>query len=372
MFSDPDRAFRQYQASGSRLQRFPLLVVALLALLPDCAPLTRPQPTVEPTAIAPSSPSDSISAVEHYLEGKRAAAAIDSVAPPYIAVLPVADVSGFRDDIWDLEMEIAHLLSHTMEGEPHWRVVPHGAVADVVSTYRQLTREEVLESGRMLESDLVVSGKIVDYDMKRTSVGDPFVGGYKSYTGIIDVQLILLHVADGGEIGRANARKETVDRGLGLDLLGKPRDQDVQLMELEKMEFGSAEFRATPLGQVTDYAVEELVAELAKLVSPSSLKLGDEPAKILSKYQEEVYVNLGSENGLQVGYRLEVFPGPQRIRVADHDSQRIGVVEVIDVVGSRLAKVKVLDGYYAIEADDRIRPIESEHSTPSDDDLLPE
>ena len=337
---------------------------ALFALFFGCAPLTQPQPAANTSAnSAAPTPADSVSAVVRHLEQKRSADSV-AVGQPYIAVVPLADLSGFRQGVWDLELELAGLLSTAMQGQPHWRVVHHSAVAQAVGTYRKLTREEVLEAGRILEADLVVSGSIVDYDMKRISAGDPYVGGYKSYTGVIELQLVVLRVLDGSELGRVESKQESVNRGLGLDLLGKPREEDVRLMDLAQMIFGSTEFHATLLGQVTDAAMEELVGKLKRLVSPTSLSLVGEPAKIVSKYQEEVYINLGSEIGLHVGYRFEVFPGPARI-VAQEAPQRIGVVEVISVIGARLSRVRVLDGYYAIEADDRLRLIEIE--APQDD-----
>lgn len=299
-------------------------------------------------------PTDSVSAVGRHLALKRNTAGVE----PYMAVVPLADVSGFRAGIWDLGPEMARLLSTTMRAQPHWRVVDQDAVSEVVGAHRKLTRNEILAAGRILEADLVVSGSILDYDMQRITVGDPLLAGYKSYTGIAELQLIVLRVEDGSELGRADSRQESVNRGLGLDLLGRPRKQDLQLRNLEEMEFGSAQFQATPLGQATFAAIEDLVGKLARVLSPTSLRLTGEPARILSKHQEEVYINLGSENGLRTGYRFEVFPGPERTRfVASGPPQTIGLVEVIDVVGARLARVRVLAGHQAIEADDRLRPL---------------
>ena len=332
------------------------LLLLLLGLAAGCAPLQRP----EPPAAAPADSSaaaltDSVSAVVRHLEQKRA----EPASEPYIAVMPLADLSGFRSDIWDLELEMARLLSNGMRGLPYWQVVDQEAVAAVVGNYRKLTRKEVLEAGAILEADLVVTGSIVDSDMKRISVGDPFVGGYKSYTGIAELQVLVLQVADGSELGRADSKQEAVSRGLGLDLLGKPRDEDLELMGLEETEFGSTEFQATPLGQVTYDAVEDLVGKLTRLLHPSSLKLDGQPGRIMSKHQEEVYINLGSENGLRAGYRFEVYPGPERARAAEQGApERIGLVEVADVIGGRLSRVRVVEGYYAIEVDDRLELME--------------
>ena len=294
--------------------------------------------------------------LDKYLHRKQLTADSTSVPVPYIVVMPLKNESGFRKGIWDLEQEMAALLSEKMDDSPDWRMVPFHVVAEFVGERKEVEPERALEVGRLVEADIVLLGAIEDYDLSRVTVGDPMLGGYKSYSGTAELDLKALDVNNGTELGTIHTRQESVDRGLGLDLLGRPRDQDLQFMKLHQLEFGSEEFLATAIGQVTVSAMQDLVLKLGQLIKPSELDLSGEAPKVLSVFGEEVYINIGSENKLRPAYRFEVYPGPERVEEEGLDAgQRIGVVEVREIIGARLSSVRVVEGEDRIKAGDRLR-----------------
>lgn len=323
----------------------------------SCAPLTPP----EISSSAPGGEGDKeeeeiSSALDRYLHFRRLSADPTAATRPYIAVLPFVDKSGFRKGVWDLEWEMARLLSGEMAAFPEWQVVPHKAVNEVAGKSGKPDLTAAIEFGRALEADIVLLGIIQDYNLERLSVGDPMLGGYKSYSGIAKLELRAVRVDDQSEVGMVEAERELVDRDLGLDLLGKPRDQDLQFAGLQQVAFGGEEFRSTVLGQATIEAIDELLQKLVQQVRPQALNLGGQPAELLSVYGTDVYINIGSENRLRVGYRFEVLPGSQRVRQEGVDPLlRIGVVEVQEIIGARLSSVRVLEGENSIRAGDRLR-----------------
>jgi hypothetical protein len=332
-----------------------------------CAPLTLP----ESPLVAAGVPADRVavdtlvvSALERYLHLRHLQADTTAAARPYIAVLPFADESGFREGVWDVEHEMAGLLSARMAIQPDWHAVPYKAVAEVVGKSRKIKKEQALLAGRRLEADFVITGRLLDYDLRRLSVGDPMLGGYKSYAGVAEIELRVLRVHDESEFDLMSERKEIIDRGLGLDLLGKPRDQDLQFINLAKIPFGSADFDSTAIGQATQEVMGTLINRLIEMVKPSGLHLEGELAQILSVYGDEIYINIGSENGLHSGYRFGVYPGVERASAEMVDAlKRVALVEVKEVIGARLASVVVLEGKEWIKVGDRLQLIQDEQES---------
>ncbi len=331
-----------------------------------CAPLTMPAPPVD-AAVAERAAADTVvvSALERYLHLRQiqpdtAAAA----ARPYIAILPFADESGFREGVWDVEHEMARLLSARMAMQPDWHTVPFEAVDQVVGKTRKLKKEQALLAGRRLEADFVIMARLLDYDLRRLSVGDPMLGGYKSYAGVAEIELRVLRVHDESEFDLLHTRKEIIDRGVGLDLFGKPRDRDLQFVNLAKIPFGSADFDSTAIGQATQDAMGELINKMIEMVKPSGLHLDGDLAQILSVYGDEIYINIGSENGLHSGYRFGVYPGIERVSGEMMDGlRRLALVQVKEVIGARLASVVVLEGKEWIKVGDRLQLIQDEEES---------
>jgi len=332
------------------------LAIAFL-LWCSCAPLTTPGGEDgawqgEESAVVPPS------ALQNYLEVRHAY--VKGVRPDFIAVMPFADESGFREGIWNVEYELGNMLSSELGVINGWQVVPFDAVAELAMEFGDLSEVQALEIGRKLEADLVLMGLLQDYDMRRLSVGDPLVGGYKSYTALAQMEVRLLH-SDGSEIGIAETLRELTDRDLGLDLLGKPREQDLQFSGLKEIEFGSDPFRQTLLGRVTVEAMEELVQKVASLSKPGNIELDDLKPEIISVYGDDIYANLGSEHGIRPRFRFVVYPSTDRIQLEGLDPREtVALVEVLEIIGVRLSSLRVLNETGTIKPGDRLKLVDIE------------
>lgn len=341
----------------------PLLCVFLIGHLTSCAPLTLPEDLSQEARIEGQevAEEEKESALEVYFRLKRLREREQAVLPPYVAVLPFVDESGFRKDIWDLGWEMARLLSGEAAGSAKWHVVPYEAVDELLGKRRVLSIEELVELGEQVEADMLFLGTIDDYDMKRLSVGDPMLGGYKSYIGVAKMRLGALRVQDQYDMGMVSSEQEASDRDLGLDLLGKPREQDHKFAELRNIEFASVDFRESLLGKATLAALEEMISGMEALFEPEDLKLDGQMPEVLSVYGDDVYINIGSENGLRIGYRFAVFPGFGRVEEGGAEARRrLGVVEVREIIGARLSSVRILDGIGKIRAGDRLSALVQE------------
>ena len=337
-------------------------VAALLACLCcACAPLTSPLVVAPGEATKPEVAEEVPGALAHYLDFRKMSADSTVAPPPYVAVLPFGNPSGFREGVWDLERGMAALLSDEMVSVPRWRVVPFEAVDEAVGKRRNLNPEEAFEIAHLLEADVVLLGVLEDYDLKRVSMGDPLLGGYKSYTGVASLYIQALRVADQSRIGTAESDQELTNRGVGLDLLGKPRDEDVEFFGLAEMIFGSEEFRETVIGQATMAAAEDVISQLIVLFRPNKLRLGGRVPEIISVYRTDVFIDIGSESGLRAGYRFVVYPGLERSRKEGADAQMLlGVIEVRQIIGARLSSVHVLEGQDNIRVGDRLKALETD------------
>lgn len=314
---------------------------------------------------------------------------------PYIAVFPFRDDSGFPDDFWDLENDIARLLAAEMAVERLWHIVPFDAVAEAIAgspersvdvstlqrpmnILRRLShmggnpvstrggplgadKGELYEAAKVLAADIVLFGTLLDLNMERFSVGDPLLGGYKSYRGITEVELKAVRVADRSTVGNLYSRKETTERGLGLDLLGKPREQDQQFVNLRDMAFGSEEFRTTGIGQATLAAMAELIGKLAGILKPRGITMPEGGhAEVLSVNGVEIFINIGSENGVYVGQRFSILPAPERALTQNLAGDTpVSVAQVQDVIGGRVSRARALYGAALVVTGDHLQPIEA-------------
>ncbi|MBT4613403.1 MAG: hypothetical protein HOC05_25370 [Gemmatimonadetes bacterium] len=307
-------------------------------------------------------------ALRAYLDA-RGEAQIDpsAVYRPWVILLPFEDQSGFRSGVFELSTDVPNMLGTILEESQACRIVPPEVAAELIAG-RDAEWSEAFQTqlSDSLRADYVISGVLTDYNFERLHVGDPLLGGYKSWEGTAELEVRL---AGGGLRHQSQARHVTQNRGIGLDLLGKPREQDLHYVRLEEMEYGGPEFLQTALGEATQNMMRQITSELVEILQPRRLVGVDTMPTVLSVSGGEVFIDVGIDHGVRRGYRFTVDPSDTRPAVADDEAAVVGddeaaVVEVQEVISAGVSRATLLRGHAA--AGQRLRLIISaEDETPT-------
>ncbi|UCC71461.1 MAG: hypothetical protein JSV86_13830 [Gemmatimonadota bacterium] len=189
-------------------------------------------------------------------------------------------------------------------------VVERQAIADVMA------EQELQYSGAVNPETAVQAGRIIGAQFLIRPVITTFSYGEKGRSGEAAVTVpVDVPVAGGIRIGGG---KKTVQARLVIDSRiydvqtsqitasvqgeGSVEEKSSQLaLDTDVLDVGTAGFEDTPLGEATRMAVEQVVASLVA-------ELGDKPwrGRVVTVSGGQVYVNAGSESGMQVGDVLEV------------------------------------------------------------------
>ncbi len=255
---------------------------------------------------------------------------------PWVVMLPFEDASGFRSGVFELPTDIPAMLGHLLEEAQICRIVSAEVTAELIGrrshTWAGIHRDALVDS---LHADYAISGILVDYNLERLQVGDPLIGGYKSWEGTAEIAA-MLH--DGGQQHQSQARHVTQSRRVGLDLLGKPREQDLQHARLEEMPHGGPEFLKTELGEATLLAMQQIVQELTQVLQPRELVGLNGPPTILSVAEGDVFIDAGSDHGMRRGYRFRVVDDTTA------SGDQVPIVEVQDVISTNVSRGFILRG----------------------------
>ncbi|MEE2657860.1 MAG: hypothetical protein VX733_05095 [Candidatus Latescibacterota bacterium] len=275
------------------------------------------------------------------------------LAPLRLALLDFEDLAGFQGE-WTLAQNVPELLGRYLDGEDVFDVIPRGRVVEAQASSdvaNLLGRHRAVAVGRQLEADIVIHGVVETFGMRRTSAGDPNLAGYKSYRSVVGLSEVeVIRVATGQLIGTVEVMRDSTERPLGLDLFGRPRRQDREFRELFTLKFGSERFFELPLGTVTDAAFTDLQRDIATLLGDRPpIDLSSGKAVVLAVDEDEVYLGIGVDDNVEYGDLLPLF-GDDPARVDD----RIGLVQVREVIGPHLCKAEIVEGSELVEAGSRI------------------
>ena len=266
-----------------------------------------------------------------------------------ILIVPFEDHSYFRGS-WDISRGIPRVLGELLQQGRNIVVLPLDTL-DSLQTKGEdgaaLSEAQVLRIGTAAGADLVVNGDIRNFSIKRFNAGNPFLGGYTSYTALVEVEIQLLQPLSGSQVGAATGKAEMTDRDLGLTLLGKPTRKEAALLKLNKIPFGVERFRRTIIGKVTLDALQQLTEEIEAKTSPPHTLQQPEP-KILSLEGKEGFVNLGLADKIEVGHKFVVY--------SRREEKRIGVVQIAEVLAQHFSRVLVLQGQENIQVKDILAP----------------
>lgn len=262
-----------------------------------------------------------------------------------VLVVPFEDQSDFRGT-WDLRQGVPQLLSELLREGGAFEVLPFDTLAAPAAEAEDgaARHDRELGAARKAGADLVLAGDVRRFAIKRFNVGSPLVGGYTSYSVAVEVEARLTRVLTGSRDGdEVRGRSDVDDQDLGLTLLGKPTQTEAALARLNEVPFGAPEFRETIVGKATLDALGRIAGELAARASLSAVPEG----KVLSLEGGGGFANLGLADHLEAGLRLAVH--------SRRDTQRVGTVQIVEVLAGHLSRFRVLEGEQGMEKGDLLR-----------------
>jgi hypothetical protein len=260
------------------------------------------------------------------------------VRPLRIALLPFEDRAGFQGE-WNLATDVPALLGKYLSDVASVEVISMDVVVAAVKAKKLEDfkyNKDVVRIGRDLAADIVIAGIVERFGTRRRTVGDPNLINYKAYSSQIELTNVrLIRAVNEKEVDSFDISNESEEKPLGLDLFGKPRQQDREFRELFKVEFGSERFFELQLGKLVDEVFEDLSLRITRaLIERSPIDLSGETAKILSVDDDEVFLGIGSQNHVEYG---DVIP------VYDEEGAQMALVEVNEVLGSQMSRARVVE-----------------------------
>ena len=261
-----------------------------------------------------------------------------------VLVVPFEDQSDFRGT-WDLRQGVPRLLTELLRDGGAFEVLPFDTLAappDGGETGASRHDRE-LGAAREAGADLVLGGDVRRFAIKRFNVGSPLVGGFTSYSVLVEVDARLTRVLTGSREGEeVSGRAEVKDKDLGLTLLGRTTETEAALARLNEVPFGAPEFRETIVGAATLDALGQVAGELSAQVVVSAVE-----GKVLSLEEDGGFADLGLADRVEAGYRLAVH--------SRRDTQLVGTVQIVEVFAPHLSRFRTLEGQGAIVEGDLLR-----------------
>lgn len=276
-------------------------------------------------------------------------AAAESPLPTLrLALLDFEDRAGFQAE-WQLSREVPELLGRYLDADDAVFVIAPKEVA-AVQKDEQLKKHRGLDRavrlGQRLNADVVVTGVVEKLGMRRVTVGNPNLAGYKSYNSAVHLsQVQLIRVATGEIVETFETLRDSTEKSYGLDLFGRPRKQDRVFRELFKVDFGSERFFELTFGKLVDVAFSDLSSQMiTSLTERPPIDLSGEQAQVLAVEADEVYLGIGILDRVEYGDVLPLYD----------KEVRIALVRVHQLIGPHLCKAEVVEKFGAIDTGLRI------------------
>jgi curli biogenesis system outer membrane secretion channel CsgG len=194
-----------------------------------------------------------------------------------------------------------------------------------------VTPQTAVELGKLLGVELMVMGSITEFGFERYGAGitSRFRGAMYRYTCKIDVRVVNVQTA---EIMYANSEgSDHIDIGVGIEGYSAGRDSD----------YGRV------AGKTLEKATKKLVDELAVKAGGMSTYVGF--GRVASVSGDNIYINRGSSDGVNVGDRFTVIRFGDAIIDPDTGQElgkmesEVGVIEVVSVQ-AKLSICKLVSG----------------------------
>ncbi len=321
--------------------------------------------------------------------------------------------SGGKHEKWDLKTGFRDLLNERLEESQLYAVVKLEelfiAMAELDISKRSLKREEKrAELADKLDLNAMIAGDVRKFNQERAkgsisrtyrgqienirSVGVTGTGAAGQYYSASVHLKVKIYNTIGKEISVAQVKKSanyerggisagpitavTSNRGSSVKIGSakveskKRKPLIVSPKWLNKIKFGSPEYKQTLFWVATEKALDEIILKLRKQIGPEIIVQEAKPTpesegttakptltglvkgKIASVTENppQAYINLGSEAGVKIGDQFTVYTDGKAIIDPDtggllgYEEAIVGKIEIIDIMSGRMSKANIVSG----------------------------
>ncbi len=308
--------------------------------------------------------------------------------------VPFSDISGFNGK-WNIGMDVPRYLS--AYNKERFRV---GVVSPL--SVRQFALEKSIDTTRFKNlSNLrtiaehfhvryIVSAEIEEFSIGRFIVSEVQLAGYEAFAATVKVNFILYDAARFASSREAILYEGTAegtvnDRSLGITLFGKRTERTNQYFMLDEITFGGEMFNQSILGEALLKCADDLGTKLERAIpllvtkslvlsssividttvtdSTFTLKRQLINGEIVLVDDGDVFINLGSADGISVGDMLPVYSGAKEITdpktgvLLGSREEKVGEVQVIEIRAEHLCLASIVSGKGNLAAKQRVRKV---------------
>lgn len=294
---------------------------------------------------------------------------------PVCAFLPFKNKSGFESKNWDIVNDIPNVLADSLFKSGKYQIVEQREINEYlrenkIRSYQYENLNVLNQITTALKIDYLIMGQINQFGLSRVNVGSFLVGGYESYQAEIEVNFFVYNHLDSTRTENYISASEIKRRDLGLKLIGKPSEHYVNFEELDKLEFNSPEFKRTIVGEALKELTGDFVYKFTELFSVASIKEHNSSSSISEAYSEativfmrndEIYLNVGTQDKINVGEILNVYTkgepisDPNSNQILGYADKLIGKIKILIVKDNHLSIAKILEQYEPIKVKDKVR-----------------
>lgn len=309
--------------------------------------------------------------------------------------LPFGDESGFNGK-WHINDDVPRYLSVYCRERFQIGVVSplrskqfalwEGIDTNQISAYTNLAGY-----ARHFKTRYLVTAVLEECSVTRFMLGDQLTAEYEAFAGDIRFRFTLydglkLQASGTNPIIYEGIAEGTVkDKALGITLFGKQTDRTNQYYSLDELSFGSELFNTTIIGEAMLKCADDFATKLERAVPsltskitllPGSVRLDSvqtDSSIILRRHlvngrivvvdDDEVFINLGTGDGLKVGDILSVYEEGKELRdpktneVLGTKDEKVGDIQIIELRAEHLSLATIISGEKMIVPKLRVRKV---------------
>lgn len=315
-------------------------------------------------------------------------------ADTLLAFLPFEDHSGFNGS-WNVGADVPRFAAVYMQQRFRVGVIPpseiitfgekRGIAADDLPRI-----ESMRQAAEQYHTRFIIAGEVTDFSISRFMVSEVQLAGYEAFSAEVRIRFTLYDAQQFGSsrspiVYEGTAEGMVKDRGLGVTLFGKQTEQTSKYFALDQIAFGTEAFMSTIIGEAVLKCMDDLGTRLERaipaLVSKQAVLSGSialdsaaaDSSIVLSRRLitgsvvmvdgDDLFINLGSADGVKVGDILPVFGSAVPVTdlstgaVLGTRDERVGEVQIIEVRAEHLSLGLIVRGKGAIAPKNTVRKV---------------